>query len=79
MLFRSIPFKRQKIVYYELAITEKTNNLTEEQTALEQKARQLAQSKLPTDYTLLDESSSVSVVEDTMYASTTFTIIGVVN
>ncbi len=74
-----IPFKRQKIVYYELAITEKTNNLTEEQTALEQKARQLAQSKLPTDYTLLDESSSVSVVEDTMYASTTFTIIGVVN
>jgi len=46
---------------------------------LVQKARQLAQSKLPTDCTLLDESSSVSVVEDTMYASTTFTIIGVVN
>ena len=74
-----VPFKRQKVVYYELAMAEKTNNLIEKQTALEQKAKELALSKLPTDYTLLDESSSVSVVEGTMYATTTYTIVGVIN
>ncbi len=74
-----IPLKRTKIVYYELALVEVTHDFASEQEQLIEKAYNLALEKLPSNYQLLDETSSVTIVENKMYATTTLTIIGVIN
>ena len=74
-----IPFKRQKVVFYELSSTEITHNFEKEKEDLEQKSYANAQKLLPINYKLIEEKTISTIVEDVMYATTTFTINGIIN
>lgn len=76
---RLIPFSRQKIVYEELTLQEITHNLVEEQDSLKQKSYNIALNNLPTNYNLVEEKTTSTIVNGTLFANTVITINGIIN
>lgn len=76
---RLIPFSREVIVYYELSPVEIVHNFELEKEELMTKSKEGAYELLPQYEHLIDEKTVVSVFEDSMCATTTITVEGIIN
>lgn len=76
---RLIPLSRDVIVYYELAPVEILHDFDAGKDDLIEKSRTGAYDLLPAYTRMIDEQTSVSVLDDTMYATTIITIEGIIN
>lgn len=74
-----VPLKRQKVVYYELAVATVRHNLSAEEEGLKQKSYSLALEKLPSAYELIDEQTTTTLIDNTLRATTILTIVGIIN
>ncbi len=74
-----IPIKQTTTTYYELKQVEVEHNLEQEKPELVEKAYNDAISKLPQDYTLINESNTTSLVDNTLYATTILTVEGIIS
>ena len=76
---RLVPFSRDVIVYYELSYVEITHDFDLEKDDLIESSRLGAYEMLPSYTKIIDEHTEINVVSDSMYASTTITVEGVIN
>ena len=73
-----IPFKRNVTVYYELVKESISVNFEEEKEALLVKSKDTAYRDLPNG-DIIDETSDIRVVGDSMFATTTIKLLGIIN
>ena len=73
-----LPFSRDILTYYELIGKTKINNFEEEKPKLIEKSKNLAYKDLPIGE-IEEESTHTTIVNDTMFAITNITILGIIN
>lgn len=73
-----VPLKREVSTFYELAYETKQNDLNAEKEALIEKSKQQAYNNLPVGK-ILNEQTSTNIVNDTLYAITTISVLGIIN
>ncbi len=71
-----LPIVRQRIVFFELVESVKTNDLVAEQENNEQQSKLAARENLPVDIQIVDEKTYSVVANDTLFSTTTITFFG---
>lgn len=74
-----IPIKQTTLTYFELKRVEVEHNFETEKQQVIDKAYNEAVSKLPPNHTLIDEQSTTSIVDGTLYATTIITVDGIIS
>ena len=73
-----IPFSRDVLTYYELVKETKINNFENEKPKLIENSKSLAYKDLPIGE-ILEENTYTTIVNDTMFAITNITILGIIH
>lgn len=71
-----LPFVRQKLVFWELVETTKTNDLVAMQSDNEAKSKQFAYQDVPQNTQILEEKTMSVVANDTLFSTTTISFQG---